>query len=282
MIPKKKKSPAEIVALREGLGIPDSIPPLGSPGQRSLPISPPSPATPELPTPPPKKANKQTPAPENRTAPSSDNGKSDSKSDLLLTAPPEAQLADQPLPILDPAHPDQSPVEVVDLPLGEEEIVHLDLPSDSPTPVAKIESQPIHSLRKNELPLAPAPAVTQKTALPAQRHAQRDIEEIRRREALGHLSANAQDPAMHLRSITAHPLLLSVSYGVAIGAAAAASRTAHPITPLALIVLSITLAGYIFIKKKRSRHHAAFLAIIIIMTLVFGGLHYAPLFNYGP
>ncbi len=243
MIPEKKKTPEELAALREGLGIPDAPPAPGAPRQRPAPTPPAPSAEPPAPKP----------------------------------TPPEEPVERPPAPVLDPAHPDQSP-----LPELREPVLHLDMP---PAPEEEKNPEPTshsHSLRKHELPLAPAPAVTHKTVLPTGRHDDKGIAEIRRRDALQNLSTNAPDPAAHLKKITASPFLLAPAYILALSAGAAAWQRVHHITPLALLVLSTLLATYIFITKKRSRHHSAILAIIIIMTLVFGGLHYAPLFQDVP
>ncbi len=239
MIPKKKKTPEEIAALREGLGIPDEIPPPGAPRQRTetdpLPV-------PEEPTP-----NEVPPAPDIAPVPLSD----------------------------------KEPSAIDEIPSNElrERVVHLDLP---PAPTAEPDAPVYHSLRKHELPLAPAPFVTSKTALPAKRHDSGDIAQIRKREALAKLADPVPDPMVLLKKITAGPLLLIPAYLLAIGAAATAWQRVHHVTPIVLLVLCSALALFIFIRKKRSRHHAAILAIMILMTLAFGGLHYAPLFQHAP
>lgn len=235
MIPKKKKTPEEIAALRGDLGIPpapkekeeDEI-------QRYAPPAEPKPPEPE-----------------------------------------EEQAG--PAPVLDPTHPDQTPE-----PTAREPVAHLDLPAE-PAPEKENEPPRVHTLRKKELPLAPAPPVTHKTALPDHRHDPRDMKEILRREALAKLTQqNQQDPAAYLRKITAHPLLLTPAYMFALGAGFGAWQRVFYLTPLILLALSAAITVYIFIARKRSRHHAAILSIIIIMTLVFGGLYYAPLFSHAP
>lgn len=244
MIPDKKKTPEELAALREGLGIPDAPPPPGAPRQRTTPI-PPIVAAPSAPAPAPKKIQ-EIPAAANA-------------------------------PVLDPAHPDAPPSTRL-----REAAVHLDIP---PAPTNEKTPEPLppkHSLRKHELPLAPAPAVTHKTALPTSRHDDKGIADIRRQDARQNLSSPPPDPAAHLRKMTASLFLLVPAYLCAFGAGFAAWKQVHHVTPLALLAIAAGIAIYICITKKRSRHHAAFLAIIILLTLVFGGLHYAPLFQNAP
>lgn len=230
MIPQRKKTPEEIAALREGLGIPDELPKPGE--QRKRPAAPTAP-----------KNHQKSPAP---------------TSDPV--APKEATKL-----------PPREPTQILD---------------KTPPPDKKEKSNPPtpahHSLRKQELPLAPAPAVTHKSTLPTSRHDPDDIAEIRRRDALQNLGNTQHDPAAHLKQITAHWPLLTPAYLLACGAAVAAWKYVHHATPLTMLSLATLLAIYIFIKKKRSRHHSAILAIIILMTLVFGSLHYAPLFQNAP
>jgi len=244
MLPDKKKTPEEIAALRGQLGIPET-PSQPSPPEQTR-ANPPAIRPPYSP---PAQVTPPVPSPEPSTPP----------------------------PVLDPDHPDQSP-EII----RQEPVMHLDPPS-APAPEKRPEAVKSHSLRKHELPLAPAPTVTQKTALPSHRHDPRDINEIRRREALAQLAQNdRQDPAAHLRKITAHPILLIPTYLLALAAALAAWQRAFYLTPLILLVIASLLTVYIFFTKKRSRHHAAILIIIIVMTLAFGGLYYAPYFSYAP
>lgn len=130
--------------------------------------------------------------------------------------------------------------------------------------------------------LAPASPSLSKTKLPTRRHDQKTIAEIRRREILAQVTSTEADPVVQLRKITAHPILLIVTYLPALGAPIAAWQNTDYRIPAGLLLLATLLTFYIFLAKKRSRHHAAILTIIITMTLVFGGLHYAPLFNYAP
>jgi hypothetical protein len=240
MIPDKKKTREEIAALREGLGIPDSIPQPGAPRQRPQQASP-SPAAPA-----------PQPAPGTHVI------------------PPTDKL------VLDPTHPDHP------LPDGADEpVIHLDVVPLPAEPV-KPEPKPIHTLRKHDLPLAPAPPVTHKTALPSHRHDPRDIAEIRKREALASLQQPAMNPAANLRKQTASPFLYVPGYLFAIVAAATAYQRFHHLTPIVLLSLSALIMIFIAARKPHSRHHAALLFILIFLTLAFGGLHYAPLFNHAP
>lgn len=166
---------------------------------------------------------------------------------------------------------------------GAEPVTHLD-PITIPLRPQKAVIKPSHSLRKQELPLAPAPAAPSphRTELPAQRHDPRDVAQIRKREALAKLQQPGADPADHIRKQTASPSLYVPGYLLASAAALAAFRDVHYITPAALIGIAIMIMVFIAWRKPRSRHHAALLFIAVFLTLVFGALHYAPLFQNAP
>ncbi len=156
-------------------------------------------------------------------------------------------------------------------------------PPPAPAPQEPREIKPkkrrILSLRKMEPPLAPAIQVQNKTSIPQPRHDIADVAEARRRVAMVEYSTAIGDPAAHLKRLTAHPILLVFAYFPAFAAIYTAWSTFHFITPITLIFVSGLLTAYIFWRKKRSRHHAAILLIILVMTLVFGGIHYAPYFS---
>jgi hypothetical protein len=144
----------------------------------------------------------------------------------------------------------------------------------------KPKKKRIHSLRRIELPLAPGYEIQNQTQIPQTRRSPEDIAELRKRETLANFSANPVNPLSHLEKLTAHPALLTLTYLIAFLAIYAAWQAVFFITPISLIFVSGLLTAYIFWRKKRSRHHAAILTIILVMTLVFGGIHYAPLFSH--
>lgn len=234
MIPERKKTPEEIAALREGLGVPDSAP---TPAEQTAPPQ----VSPET--------KSQTP---HRRAP-------------VHLEPDITNKA--PKPVAQP--------------------VHLDVPA-APAPHPDTFKNNNHTLRKQELPLAPAPPVTHKTTIPTHRHDPRDIAEIRKREALAKLNQPETDPANHLRKQIAHPLLYIPAYLLPFGAAFTIYQHHHSppiaalLTSLTLLLISLLLVIFIALKKPRSRHHAALIFIIIFLTATFGGLHYAPLFQNAP
>jgi hypothetical protein len=159
-----------------------------------------------------------------------------------------------------------------------EPVVHLDIPAIP----RMVRTPPAHSLRKHDLPLAPAPPVTNRTPLPTRRHDPADIAQARKREALAQLETTARDPGARLRAQTASPFLYVPGYLLAAAAAVTAYQRVHPVTPLSLLGLSLLITFYIAVRKPRSRHHAALIFIVIFLTAALGGTHYAPSYQHGP
>jgi hypothetical protein len=133
-----------------------------------------------------------------------------------------------------------------------------------------------HTLRKVELPLFPAQPVTSKTSLPQRRRSIQEIKKIQSQEVMVTPENHPNHPILQIKKLTAHPLLLTPTYLIAFTAVLAVWKRAYFITPISLLCVSGLLSVYIFWKKKRSRHHAAILMIILAMTLIFGAILYAP------
>ena len=135
------------------------------------------------------------------------------------------------------------------------------------------EPKHVRSLRKSEhAPAAPQPEAPPDSPLPHQRHSDREIAEIRRREALA-LMNTQPNPKL----FPAHPGIIIPGYLSAIAGAAGFYFYQFPIAAtLAFVTTSLAVAAFIGIRKPISRHHAAFISVISLFVLVFGALHYFP------
>ncbi len=173
---------------------------------------------------------------------------------------------------------------------------------DSAEPDAEeaVVLKPVRSLKRSEraAPIhPPKPVASESGKLPAHRHSERELRELRMRDLPSDL------PAVHLEQlhvgrlkIIAIYLLSLAGYGL-VFLADWASNQPTPDLPARWIadfvhrpdlgrILSIALGviggsvlllcGWIWWKKPRSRHHAAFLTIIAVLVLVFGILHFLP------
>jgi hypothetical protein len=150
-------------------------------------------------------------------------------------------------------------------------------PAPAPAPPASvIEPKPVRSLRKSEMtpsrPLTPSEPDGD-GRIPFRRHSEREIEEIRRREALAMLNAPPPNPKL----FPAHPALIAPGYGFATGGAACFAFESFPIAATAgCIVAALLVAIAILCFRPVSRHHSAFIFIIALFVLVFAVLHYFP------
>jgi len=67
-------------------------------------------------------------------------------------------------------------------------------------------------------------------------------------------------PVEQIKSLAAHPAIVILGYLLAFAGG----------------VGGLVVAAYLFLKKPRSHHHAAFIAIIAVLVLVFGTLYFFP------
>lgn len=152
-----------------------------------------------------------------------------------------------------------------------------------PLPVAPASAKPpkvIRSLRKSEqVPLSatPLPRDSPNSKIPAFRRSDEEILELRRQEAIA-----AAAPVPHPKTLVAHPLLIFPGYLAAIIGAVGFQFYALEIRLTGVCVLvALLFAGFIFFRKTYSRHHAAFIAAMALLVIVFGTLHYFPQLRHG-
>jgi hypothetical protein len=146
--------------------------------------------------------------------------------------------------------------------------------SPEQTPEVISQTKPVRSLRKSELqPSASAlPESPPDSKLPHHRHSDREIEEMRRREAFSMMNAKP-----NMRLFPAHPGILIPGYLLPLAAAAGIWFYQLPIAATAgLALVSLLIAGHILISRPISRHHAAFIAMFAVFLIVFGALYYFP------
>ena len=175
------------------------------------------------------------------------------------------------------------PVTGPEVPRDEVQLGH-PMPSASiPLPVAPASAKPpkvIRSLRKSEqvpLSASPLPTPSPNSKIPSFRRSDEEIREQRRQEAIA-----AAAPAPHPKTLIAHPLLILPGYLAAIAGAVGFQFYALEIRLTGICVLvALLFAGFIFLKKTYSRHHAAFIAVMALLVIVFGTLHYFPQLRHG-
>lgn len=242
-LPQRKKTPEEIAKLRESMGLGGAAPTASSDSPTDAPATP------------------QTAAEKTPQAASATTTAGESPAAIPAPVPAQATVSGGV-----PAMP--APAE----------------PADVRPPH---EAKPVRSLRKSERMPAPAAKATpsgrkRDSHLPAQRRSDVELSQLRRSQAF-----SVQSPATHLIALTAHPFLVGIGYVPVLLAAALpfVDRYLANVSlylPAALCVIALVVAVFIFLKKKRSLHHAGFIAAIAIFTLIFGALYYFPHLRNAP
>jgi hypothetical protein len=196
-------------------------------------------------------------------------------------APPEASAPPAETPAIPPTTKSISPAAAAS--------PETTLPPADPRP--PVAAKPVRSLRKSERLPAPSSAApasiiknTGASNLPTHRRTESELSRLRRAQA----SENQQPPAAHLIALTANPFIVGVGYALAFVAAflPVADYRYWFHTPFAVTAtlagLAILIAGFIFLKKKRSVHNACFIAAIAFFILVFSALYYFPHLRNAP
>lgn len=152
-------------------------------------------------------------------------------------------------------------------------------PEVDPEPVRPASPpKPVRSLRKSERepvsssPRSSAPRAAKAAgSLPARRHSDRDLNEMRLQQAFA-----TRPPIGHLQSLAAHPAVLGFGYLLTAASALCAWRLQDYWPTAAAAGGALVLAVYIFIRKVRSRHHAGFIAVLVLFILAFAALYHFP------
>lgn len=152
-------------------------------------------------------------------------------------------------------------------------------PEEKPQPESSPAThlpKPVRSLKKSEqVPvLAPAPAKpAADSKLPVHRRSDQEIAEMRRREALAMMNPPPPNPKL----AAAHPALIIPGYLFALAGATCFVSYQFPMAATAgCAAAALLIAAFIYFRKPISRHHAGFIAVIVLFVLVFGTLHYFP------
>ncbi|MFD0892051.1 hypothetical protein KBB96_11540 [Luteolibacter ambystomatis] len=140
---------------------------------------------------------------------------------------------------------------------------------DDEPPRPRPPAKAVRSLKRSERQPAPeedaAPVVAKASgsALPTRRHSERELDTMRRHEAMTAANTGVSPALSHLQLSTAHPFLLGLGYVLALAGGVGAF-------PVAL---------YIALKKPFSRHHAGFMAMIAVLVAAFTALYLFPNLN---
>lgn len=109
--------------------------------------------------------------------------------------------------------------------------------------------------------------------IPDHKHSDNELNELRMRNAFA-----VRPPVEQIINQALNPFLLGLNYLLCLtGAGLAIGKIFIPALSCAAVALVFTL--FIYWKKPRSRHHAAFMAMISLLVLVFGTVYYLEQFE---
>ena len=248
LLPQRKKSAEEIAKLRESLGVPGI-----SPEEDPAPPHEDPPAT-------------EAPADVVELTP-----------DVINSVTDSVHLTDEPEPVT------PLPVEPEPAPRGPKPVHSLKRSERVPFPLSKQPAAPkrqpkgpraVHSLRKSEQVALPATPhePDPDSVLPIHRHSDKELDEIRRRDALAAMTAGPNP-----KLITAPLYMIIAGYLLAIAGASCFFFYEFPMAATAACsAAALVIAGYVFVKHPLTRHHAGFIAVIALFVIIFGSLHYFP------
>jgi hypothetical protein len=170
------------------------------------------------------------------------------------------------LPFVSPAQAD-SPVQ---------EPVEPEAGPVSPHPVRSERESVVESL---------SPEISPASGLPVRRRSQRELDELRRREALRAVSMGTPS-AVPFQAKTAHWSLVILGYLLALATVAGTWHELFMIPKREGYWLAfggggaaLLIAGFIAWRKPMSRHHAGFAAVTVVLVLAFALLYYYPNLN---
>ena len=157
-----------------------------------------------------------------------------------------------------------------------------ELEAVEPAPSATPDSgKVVKSLRKSEqVPIIPIEDHTPpaNSKLPVHRHSDGELERIRRQGAIQQMQAVGTDPQLQIAQL----VLVILGYLFALAGPIGIYFYDVSITFTgAVTFIAAAIAGFILIRKPMSRHHAAFLSVIVLFVIVFGALHYFPQLQHG-
>lgn len=120
---------------------------------------------------------------------------------------------------------------------------------------------------------SPAPQAEERK-IPAKRHSDEELEEMRRREMLGKINEPAPT---NIKFMAAHPALITGGYLLAAIGICGFWIKAYPWIAIIIgSVLALAVAGFMALRRPVSRHHAGFISVISVLVGVFSTIQHFP------
>ena len=131
-----------------------------------------------------------------------------------------------------------------------------------PPPVATLSPAPAETI---ETPIDP------ETGLPFHRHSDDELERLRRRGMF-----ETQDGALQLPVRRARSWMVVCGYLFAASAAIPVYHSLPIVLPLAIALLSLAFGAFLYFLRPYSKHHGAFIAVVVFFVLTYAALQYFP------
>lgn len=142
--------------------------------------------------------------------------------------------------------------------------------AEPPVLVATPKPGPLSAIEPIPEPVI-EPARDPITGLPLSRHTNDELDRIRRRGMF-----ETQDEAIRLPVRRERTWIIIVGYLFAMSAAIPVYHSLPMLLPLAMEVLSLAFAAYLFFMRPYSKHHGAFIGIVVLFVLTYAALQYFP------
>ncbi len=143
------------------------------------------------------------------------------------------------------------------------------LPREEPEvsrPVTTLKREPLVSVEP-----VPEPILDPITGLPAHRHTNDELDRIRRRGMF-----ETQDEAIRLPVRRERTWVVVVGYLFAMSAAIPVYHSLPMMLPLGIALVSLAFAAFLFFLRPYSKHHGAFIGIVVLFVLTYAALQYFP------
>jgi len=115
------------------------------------------------------------------------------------------------------------------------------------------------------------PVIDPITGLPVHRHSDEELERIRLRGLF-----ETRDHALRLPMQRERTWIVVGGYLFAMSAALPVYHNLPIILPAAIVLLSLAFGAYLFFLRPYSKHHGAFIGIVVLFVMTYAALHYFP------
>ena len=141
-------------------------------------------------------------------------------------------------------------------------------PAPSSPPPRRQKKTIVHPRDIPEVPPAP---IDEATGLPVKRHSSEELAALRLRSMF-----ETQDGAQSMPVRRERTLFVVFGYVAAAAAIIPVHQQMPAVVPMAVCFFALLYATYLFIYRPYSRHHGAFIGIMVLFVLVYAALQYFP------